>query len=474
MAVVAELRAPGIVTAASRTWASRWLTVLLWIVAIAIVVGGALRQMHAAHSGGDIYYFYARAKDLLAGRDPYTFSVAHPYDTRTGDFADIYLYSPAFYLLLSPLTLLKPLTAWTLWSMVDGCCLLLGPVCFVKAISPRLSTRVGLAIAVALSFTAMARFELYYGNADVVLLLLLAAAFLATRRGRGVVAGVLLGLSAIVYLQALPFLLFYLWKREYRTAMTGALTFVVVSSGAFLLANASTFASFRAMVQFFVQVWASSYVNQSLYSVALRLFTPMPYSARPLVHLPWLPPLVWLASVAGALVVAGRTIPRRRLATTPATRAGLEFALALCALIVFFPVLESNTLIIAGLLLAAVAIPVVAQMHRQNWRWLCAGLVLVYALTCLNMTVWGYNRLGAFRGLHGGRLVTATLTGVPYLYLAALMCLLVLAALWLHERDERAAFGVEAADIDAHGQVAADEAKMTSADPTPIAPLALG
>lgn len=451
MAVVAELRASGMVTAVSRTWASRWFTVVLWLVATVVVVGGALRQMHAAHSGGDIYYFYARARDLLAGRDPYAFSVTHPYDSRTGDFADIYLYSPAFYLLLSPLLLLKPLAAWTLWAIVDGVCLLLGPVCFAKAISPRLSTRVGLAIAVALSFTAMARFEFYYGNADVLLLLLLAAAFLAARRGRGVLAGVLLGLSAIVYLQALPFLFFYLWKRDYRTAITGALTFVVVSSSAFLLANAATFASFRAMAQFFVRVWASAYVNQSLYSVALRLFTSTPYSVRPLVNLPWLPSLIWLVSVAGALIVAGRAISRRRLATTAATRAGLEFALALCALIVFFPVLESNTLVIAGLLLAAVAIPAAAQVHRQIWRWLSAGLVLVCALTCLNMTAWDYRYLGAYRGLHGGRLLIGTLAGVPYLYLAALMCLLVCSALWLHGRDARTALGVGDTSSDAPG-----------------------
>jgi uncharacterized membrane protein len=70
--------------------------------------------------------------------------------------------------------------------------------------APRLSARVGLLIAMALSVTSMARFELYYGKADVVLLFLLAAAFLVARRGRGVLAGVLLGLSAIVYLQALP------------------------------------------------------------------------------------------------------------------------------------------------------------------------------------------------------------------------------------------------------------------------------
>jgi hypothetical protein len=408
-------------------------------MAVLVVVGGALRQMHLPYSGGDIHYFYARVHDLLAGHDPYAATVAHPYDAKTGDFGDMFLYSPAFYFLVSPLRLLQPAAAWALWAAFDGLCLLLGPVCFVKAMAPRLSARVGLLIAMALSITSMARFELYYGNADVVLLFLLAAAFLAARRGRGILAGVLLGLSAIVYLQALPFLLFYLWKRAYRTAITGTLLFVAVSTSAFLFANASALESFGVMAQRFIGPWASFYINQSLYSVALRLFAPTPYSAQPLAHLPWLPPLVWLASVTGALLVAGRAISRQRLAATPETRSGLEFALALGALIVFFPVLEANTLVIAGVLMAAVALAVASHMRERRWRWLGSGLVLVYALSCLSVTGWEYQRLGALRGLRDAHLVIAAFTSVPYLYLAAALCGLVYGALWLHDRTGHAA-----------------------------------
>jgi hypothetical protein len=411
----------------ARLWRNPSVRLGLGIVAALVVFGVALRQAQTYASGGDLQYFLDRSRDVLAGRDPYAAIVAHPHDPSTGDYADIYMYSPFVYVLLSPLTVVGFKVAWICWATLNALFLLAGSVCLVRAIRPSYPLVVGLVAAAAVSLTSMARFELFYGNVDVALYFFLAAAFLAVRRDRPYLAGVFLGLGTAFYLQSLPFVLLYIWKREYRAALVGLGLFLVTFAGGLLVVGASAASHFAQMAALFFGNWSGFYINQSLYGVAVRLFQPTAYSGHPLVSIPWLPVMEWLLVALLTAVVVGRAVPRLPFAAEEDNQAGAEFALAVSLLLINFPVLEANTSIVAGLTLVAVALIVGDAQARRGRLPLRGGVAAVYVLTLVPLTSLAYSRLGQQRGLSGGRLIVSVLESVPYLYIAILLCALAFA-----------------------------------------------
>lgn len=411
---------------------SRPLYLLLCALAAALAIGIALSQRFSPYSGGDLTYFSDRAREILAHRDPYASTVVG-LRVQGSAYPDIFFYDPFFYLVIAPLTFLGASAAWTIWATLNGAFLLTGCVALAKAIRPSAPMLVGLLLADGVALTSMARFELYYGNVDVLLLCLLSCAFLAARSDRPVLAGVLLALSGAFYLQSLPFVLFYLWKREYRIAAIGFVGWTLVVGGSFLLVPASSLGNFLTMSGYFIGGWSANFINQSLYAVVMRLFDPIPGKATPLLGLPWLPALVWVGGTVAALIVASRVIQRRAIAQGEGVRVGLEFALAVAALALIFPVLESNTLIISGLIMSALVLAVARYMDMQEARLLGGAFVIVYLITCLPLTkLMG---LGERNGLHGISLLGNALVSAPYLYVTLALAALTYVALTKVARD---------------------------------------
>ena len=392
---------------------SRPIYLLLCALASACVIGIALNQRFSAYSGGDLTYFLDRTREILAHQDPYATTVAG-LRVQGSAYPDIFFYNPFFYLLISPLTLLSASIAWTIWATLNGVFLLAGCAALAKAMRPDAPVIIGLLLADGVALTSMARFELYYGNVDVLLLCLLSCAFLAARHKRPVLAGVLLALSGAVYLQSLPFLLFYLWKREYRVAAIGSAGWLLLVGGSFLLVPASSLGNFLMMSGYFIGSWSANFINQSLYAVFMRLFDPIPGKATPLAALPWLPALVWISGTAATLLVAGRTIQRHPIAEGDSIRRGMEFALAVAGLALIFPVLESNTLIIGGLIMSALAVALYDRLMQL--RFLGAALVVLYLISCLPLIK--LMSIGQSSELHGFSLLSHTVETAPYLYIA--------------------------------------------------------
>lgn len=408
---------------------SRPLYLLLCALAVALAAGVALNQRFSPYSGGDLAYFSDRAREILAHQDPYAGTVAG-LRAQGSAYPDIFFYDPFFYLVISPLTFLSASVAWTIWATLNGVFLLTGCVALAKAIRPSAPVLVGLLLADGVALTSMARFELYYGNVDVLLLCLLSCAFLAARSGRPALAGVLLALSGAFYLQSLPFVLFYLWKREYRVAVIGFVGWVLVAGGSFLLVPASSLSNFLMMSGYFIGGWSANFINQSLYAVFMRLFDPIPGKATPLLSLPWLPALVWVGGTVAALIVASRVIQRRAIARGDGVRVGLEFAVAVAALALVFPVLESNTLIISGLIMSALALAIAAsgyRSYRRQWRLIGGALVIIYLISCLPLIK--LMSLGQRDGLHGISLLINTVVSAPYLYVIFALAALTYVAL---------------------------------------------
>jgi hypothetical protein len=195
----------------------------------------------------------------------------------------------------------------------------------------------------------------------------------------------------------------------------------------------------------------------------VRLFEPTPYAAYPLVPLPWLPPVIWAASAVATLMITARLVSRCSIPGTPDSAALIEFAAALAALMLCFPVLEANTYIIGGLAVGALALTVAAHLQNADWRRMGGLITVLWIVTNVNGTIaWSYSHLGALRDLHGGSLVVAALTSVPYLYLAALTLALVGVALRIELKSACSpapSLGMSMARTDA----AADEVRGVSA-----------
>jgi|GEM_PF-3639475 len=424
--------------------ASRALRIAVSVVALLIVLAIVWYRRFSPYSGGDLKNIYTGAYDLLHHRDMYA-PAAAGLRAQGNAFGDVFFYDPLFFLILSPLTLFSMSTAWTIWATLNGLFLAFGCVAFVQAVYPKAPRVAGLLLAVLVTFSGMAFFGLYFGNADQLLFFLFAMTYLAARRGHTTMAGILLGLSSAIYMQSLPFVLYYLWKREYRTVAIGLLIFAVGVCACFLFGAPTMFANFMTVLGYFVGTWTAYYIDQSLYAALMRIFAHSPYSHAPLVFAPWLPVLLWLGVIAAVCFVVTRHIRRQRIASGDGLRGALEFALALGALFLVFPVLEANTLVSFGLLFIGVLLFSVARWQSVPARWLAVALLAVYLISCLPLTHLIPLTISAHHNLSGLGLVMEAFASVPYLYLAVASCALVYLALRQLDRSV-----ISVRDVPAH------------------------
>ncbi len=174
----------------SRSPIDRFGPAVVWTIASVVVLGLAYKRDHAAlqgRVGGDFSFYFHAARAVAAGHSPY--SVAG------------YVYPPLIAIVLAPLAHVATPTVWKLW--VDGTCLilvaaaLLATFSLARQLSPlQRPLLFGIAGVTALHFWPTTVI-FFLGQADPIVLALLAASVLATERGRSKTAGVMLGLAGL-------------------------------------------------------------------------------------------------------------------------------------------------------------------------------------------------------------------------------------------------------------------------------------
>jgi len=178
------------------------LAVVLWVIA----VGGAgylayrrykglvaVTPFDLGHTGGDFWGFLHSAREVAAGRSPYA---------QAGYFKGFYVYSPLVALSLAPFVHASTLHLWEVWTALSLTALVIfGGLVTVGESSRLRSWRVpllfGIAVVTILQF-GQTWIELYYGNTDPLVLVLLAIAILALGAGWTTISGVLLGVTGLV------------------------------------------------------------------------------------------------------------------------------------------------------------------------------------------------------------------------------------------------------------------------------------
>jgi hypothetical protein len=257
-------------------------------------------------AGYDFSSYVQAARTIEAGGNPYArliaeYAAAHSHVQ--GVAANGYVYPPLLAALLAvPVWLgLGPTGLWVLWNLVvSGLMLWMGYECS-RLLRPRARLSVSLAFTALALLPAVATYDLWLGQADLLMAALAVGAEGLRLRGHPA-APLALGLAIAVKPLLLPVLAVWLWKRDWKAAVWGFAAAVVLLLAPFLVAGG--WAGLRDYL-YFLRIWngvngSAEFINQSIYGMLLRTLTANPYIAPVVVAPALVVPLRYGLVLAGA------------------------------------------------------------------------------------------------------------------------------------------------------------------------------
>lgn len=317
----------------------------LLVVAAALAIAAAL-WLHAAgpgaHAAGDFRDYLRGARAIAVGRDPYAPLVQQAADTRPGAHgfhAYGYVYPPllAFALALPVRLRLDERAVWLLWNGINVAAVAWMGRELNCALRGRRDWPASLAFAAAILLSALATYDLWLGQADLLMAALVVGACALWLR-RNPWAGLALGVAIAIKPTMALVLLVWLWKGDWRAALRGALAAAALVLLPFALIGLPALRDYLDFLRHWNAFQGSAeYINQSPYGMLLRLFTANIFT-RPLVEAPWLVAPLRVAVTLGAAGWWLRAVPRAR-AADPALAMG-ECLLALPLILLFSPLAE--------------------------------------------------------------------------------------------------------------------------------------
>ena len=246
-------------------------------------------QSMAYHVDFDSFWRSARA--MLEGKNIYDTGV---------DLVN--LNPPLWTVLISPLGLLEPLTAYRVFVLIS----LVVVVCYLAWTVEELRLRPGSTVVgvVMLLFSSPLLATLALGQVYPVLALGLVAAWVADRRDAQQISGASLGLVVALKPSLLPVLLWPLVRRRWGALLAALISGAVATLAGIVVLGPGTTLDYIGVL---MDHSASAYWdNASLPSAAARLFTENPY-ARNVATLPWMV-LVGYALGIGAIALTAMRV----------------------------------------------------------------------------------------------------------------------------------------------------------------------
>jgi hypothetical protein len=219
----------------SRPWLR--VPVLVAIGSVLVLQAGQLLVSSGGQSWGyDFSFYWLAGRQLLAGEPIYSAAqLAGPYAPQAPQHQLFFLYPPFFAVLIAPLSAIFEdyRTAMWLWAALGG--ILAAATAFAVGRAEGFERREsGLLVGLTLALPFVV-FEMVMGNVHLVLLGLLAAAWLGLRRGtlRGeVIAGAMVGVAALIKLFPAVLLIWFVLTGKVRGALA-----VVVAAGVLAVAT---------------------------------------------------------------------------------------------------------------------------------------------------------------------------------------------------------------------------------------------
>jgi hypothetical protein len=171
--------------------------------------GGYLRASTAYMNGEDIYAYQPCPCNLLYG---------------TREVLDKYPYPPLFAALLIPLTITGDIAARYLWLTISLGCIIGSLILLLRGFGTRIVWPwIALAFAI-ICMSRIGRSDLYHGQVNFLLMFLITLGLWCYSKGKHSAAGILLGIAFVIKPFLGIILIYFLWRRQWRTAFTSALT----------------------------------------------------------------------------------------------------------------------------------------------------------------------------------------------------------------------------------------------------------
>jgi len=273
------------------------ITAGIWVLGASLwlyvgYVGGTLARIatESMKVHVDFDSFWRSARAMLEGRDI--------YDTGVNL---VNLNPPAWTVLISPLGLLEPLTAYRVFVLIS----LVVTVGYLAWTVEELRLRPGWTavgvVMLLLSSPLLATLAL--GQVYPVLALGLVAAWIADRRENQEVSGAALGLVVALKPSLLPVLLWPLARRRWRTLMAALVSGAILTLVSLIVLGPGATLDYIGVLR--DQPVSPYWDNASLPAAAARLFTENSY-ARNIATLPWTVPVGYALGIGAIILSAWR------------------------------------------------------------------------------------------------------------------------------------------------------------------------
>jgi hypothetical protein len=275
------------------------LVVLMGLARLRIIL--ILLSSPETFSERDILQEYLMAKAVISGLNPYL-----PLDKLAsmfiGDFP--FLTHPAphppFVAIISiPFTWLALNYVIITWFILEILCLLAISIMLTILWKGRVDWVWSIIIAFLLLAWYPVMVDLLFGQLTILLTSLVLLAFLAWRSHRRVLAGILIGLSVAIKMFTWPLIVYFVIKKDWRTAISSVLTIIGLNLAALVVIGIGPVTDYYFTIMAQVSgIYHSFLKNFSLWSIGYRFFEgsrPIGenyINAPPLINLPMLAPIV--------------------------------------------------------------------------------------------------------------------------------------------------------------------------------------
>jgi hypothetical protein len=400
----------------------RWRRITAWVTLAVLATLGAWQLLTALQTSPyqwhDFAQDYIAAEDVLAGRNPF-----RPQNERVGQLFNIpvpsegpaYSFHPPttipFFL---PLALLPYPAAFVVWDLVQLLCLWAIVDLTARALGRPLRPLTGLALSLASIALWPIRESFVEGQLNIPVAAGIVACWYALRVRRPGLAGVALALAVALKPLAGLFVLWALWRRQWRLLFAAGATvtaFAVV--GIALSGVQGTVEYVTEAYPMHAALWPGYKDNASPQGLYTRLFGPSDWRPRPPYPTPGLSRVLTLGTWAVAVGILFW-----RLGWPPPDRERLnrEFAALGATMLLVTPIIWPHYY---AVLLAPVAVFAVELWQRRAWGWLALlGVALVILWVPRDLHAWLERQALAPRA-YG----TMQLPGLLAVYAVGLTCL---------------------------------------------------
>jgi hypothetical protein len=348
------------------------------IVLALLAIAGAWGLLTALQTSPSHWHDFAQdyiaAEDVLAGRNPFV-----PRNERIGQLFNIptpnegpaYSFHPPttipFFLPLAPLPYA---VAFTIWDLLQLGCLWLIVDLTARALGRPLSLPIGAAAALALIAIWPIRESVVEGQLNIPVAAGIVGCWYALGSDRRGLAGVALALAVALKPLAGLFVLWALWRREWRLLFWAGVTVAVIGLVGVALAGVQgTLDYVTKAYPMHADLWPGYQDNASPQGYFTRLFGPSEWRPRPPYPTPGLSRALTLASWA---LSVGLLFWRIGWADPNRERLNREFAALGATMLLVTPIIWPHYY---AVLIAPVGVLVADLWRRRAWGWL--GLLVV-------------------------------------------------------------------------------------------------